>query len=401
MIFLLACPGPPPVDSGELPVGEIPLTPSLPAPLEVEGRAHTVEVLDGELVIGVPSPGHVLIGELLVEGVESFGTEMTLGDLDGDGIAEVLVGAPLLTDTINDQGGVLLFDRSGQELGGALGRSIGEQLGRGLTAGDFDGDGLDEVAAGAPFALSGAEIIGAGAIVLLDEGEETWIEGTIDRGELGWALAAGDLDGDGVDDLAACAANHFDDGAVLVWIDGDEPLLIEAERGEQDFTRGVKSGDVDGDGLDDLVVTVGPEFAESERAATTFVLTRQLEDGLLDEQATAWFELDEDPLATQGQHVRLADLDGDGTADLVIGNTELPTVEGDPTGGELRAWYGPVTGRMTDPDWSRRGTELAQGLGRAVAVGELEGTPGTTLFLSSWSSEGTTFYRKRLAGPIR
>lgn len=137
--------------------------------------------------------------------------------------------------------------------------AINEDLGMGsaLAAGDFDGDGADDLAMGAPLGADGG-LVGSGAVVLryggggvqflLQSGSGLAVAEAGDR--FGTALAAGDLDCDGYDDLAVGipwedVGNSLDTGAVLVFYGsaaglpstaGDLLLLADVDdAGNQNF----------------------------------------------------------------------------------------------------------------------------------------------------------------------
>ena len=425
LLLFLGCPSPP---NDAVPAGDsnggLDSAPVAAGALVAEHRAYdlTVEDLDGDGHRDVLAGFHGIDGALGDEGGlgvwlgpvlegetrsldatlvgpvagSALGSRVAVADLDGDGTSELLVGASGHTDTSVDQGAVYVIEPSAL-LSGELGTPHvlkgpeSSHLGFSLVVEDFDGDGLAEIAAGAPYAGREGRP-GTGLVVLLGEErsqsleDHTVLQGDFDHGELGFAVGAGDFDGDGQADLAVGAANHGDDGAALVLLgplegalSPDDALRLDADRDAADFLRGVVSGDVDGDGVDDLFVTVGPEFEGSDQPATTWLIAGPLDAGSLPEVAVASFtDSAVELLQTQGQHALSEDLDGDGFSDLVVGNTEVHSVDGASAAGRVRVWYGPLSGAAGEPALEVRGDTESQALGRALAFDE------GLLLISAW-----------------
>ena len=204
-----------------------------------------------------------------------FGASATiLGDANGDGFADVAVGAPdepvnALTGRVyawlgasDGPGGTA--DWTAEALGGVDG------FGAAVSgAGDMNGDGLDDLIVGAPTSTS--TLVQEGA-VLLFEGEATisglsgnaamiwW--GTGDFSEFGAAVApAGDLDGDGFADIVVGAPGYpggSEQGAVLVYQGGApyDPMppfgAVGGDLGDRQGAAVAGVGDLDGDGIPDL-----------------------------------------------------------------------------------------------------------------------------------------------------
>ena len=300
---------------------------------------------------------------------DRFGSAVTVvGDLDGDGRAEVAVGAPGDDDGGLDRGAVwvLFLDEGGRVVeeqkisalqgGGGLDLLIadGDNFGNGVAGvGDIDGDGIPDLAAGSPNSDVGGPDRGA-LIVLLMNADGTVAQSVriadplpslgslknFDR--FGWSVAGvRDLDQDGVPDLAVGAINHdgpslgIDTGAVYVLFlqsDGSPrsatiitanqvgPLLANDNLG----TSVAALGDLDADGTTELVAGA-PKFdgVGSNDGSAWLLFLRP--DGTLraSQQISALaggFAGALDSRDNFGSGVgRLGDLNGDGVSDLVVG----------------------------------------------------------------------------------
>ncbi|HEY6011824.1 MAG TPA: FG-GAP-like repeat-containing protein, partial [Nitrospirota bacterium] len=183
-------------------------------------------------------------------------------DVDGDGIADKLVGAPYATTTADQTGAVLVYKGSTTGFSSFptavftgddnFGYSIAA-IGNDFAVGAIHGNGEDVSLSGSVTIYRGG---GNGAVVKKLSGE--W---PMDK--FGLSLAAGDLNGDGSADLVVGAPFNTNDpalyqaGAVYVFFGPDYATSIRlyASAANKGLGWSIATGDTNGDGIDDLVVS--------------------------------------------------------------------------------------------------------------------------------------------------
>jgi hypothetical protein len=187
-----------------------------------------------------------------VEGFDFFGTEIAVGDFDGDDVADLVVGMREENiGTNTDAGAITVYFGPFSEISSLTAQffsqddpaaiagaaELNDHFGESLAVGDFDADGFDDLAIGVPdedvgtvqnagafHVLYGrASGLGSSRNQLLDQ-DSAGVLNTADTNDrFGAALAAGDFDGDGVDDLAVSspteevAGEASDHGVVFVF----------------------------------------------------------------------------------------------------------------------------------------------------------------------------------------
>ena len=226
------------------------------------------------------TPDVTLPGSSFGASITDVGSALSIADLDGDGIREIVAGCAACR---GDQGAVLVarstngtldFDdiRELDDLGDDAG------LGTAIATLDADGDGDHEIAAGAPLFATpasngGVTVVYEGTPLGAAAGSTTLYPATTGSMYVGLALAAGDFDRDGFDDLAIGAPlASMSTGRVKIFL-GSPGGLVDADEvdGENDlaldpmayFGSSLASGDFDGDGYDDLLA--GAPGAEDGR----------------------------------------------------------------------------------------------------------------------------------------
>ena len=217
-------------------------------------------------------------GDWAAEG--KFGLSLVTGYLNDDCYADLAIGDPADPGTGNvaeDGRGsvtVLYGSRSGLTTNNAhrfLGPTDGEGFGVSLASGDFNHDGRDDLAVGTFYNGLGGKVavLYGGATTLA--APSTWLSGS----GFADALAAGDFNGDGYADLAVGAPNSTANGkvsagSVTVFNGSANGITTTGSRKLTQETAGIPgtseshdffgvslaAGDVNGDGLADLIVGI-------------------------------------------------------------------------------------------------------------------------------------------------
>ena len=285
-----------------------------------------------------------------------------------------------------------------------------EQAGRHVAgAGDLDGDGHADLAIGAMYWWREDTTHEYGqAYVFLGpvEGEltvadawATWQGGQANH-YLGSTLAsAGDVDADGLDELwvsAAKTSSSSNDPAFLILVDADQAgdrvtdsarATVHGEQGGDFFGGRLPSpGDVDGDGVPELVAGAYYHDTDLTRAGRVYIASAPTTGNhAIDElDPVTWDGEQQDDRA--GHSLDLDDLDGDGLDDLVVGAYYRDTDEAE-YAGLAYVLLGPASagGSLADADAQLHGDEERAMIGRAVAtVGDQDGDGYGDLLLGSW-----------------
>ncbi len=272
------------------------------------GNAGSINVIDGsqngltavgDQIISRPTAGATYLAVMN----DNLGERLAAGDFNGDGYMDLVAGMPdSAIDGHADAGSVQVFYGSATGLQNPTSQHVfsqagpidglvedNDQFGYAITAGDFNGDGYDDLAVGSPTeSVDSTNNAGAVNIIfgsedgLTEAGDQQWIEddfglfGVSQEGDqFGYALAAADFDKDGYMDLAIgipfqqLGTNTIIDDAGFVFImygsatgpttsgyqlwsqSGDVEGSLEA--GDR-FGEVLHTGDFNGDGYGDLAV---------------------------------------------------------------------------------------------------------------------------------------------------
>jgi hypothetical protein len=265
----------------------------------------------------------------------------------------------------------------------------------GQDGADYNGDGFDDLAIGVSSEdINGVSFAGAVNVLygtaagLTADGNQFWhqdrpgIKETAEAGdEFGEALAAGDFNNDGFDDLAVGVVGESvgveDAGAVnvLYGTDGglrakgdqfwhqDSPGIRGRAKPEDHFGCALAAGDFGNDGFDDLAVgALGDSLAGAKGAGAVNVIYGSAE-GLTTAGNQFWHQ---DVLGIRGRAKRhdnfgsalaAGDFDNDGFDDLAVGGSGDSL--GGVKGGAVNVIYGSAAGlAVADLEEVSRASEL-------------------------------------------
>ncbi|MBK9367820.1 MAG: FG-GAP repeat protein [Deltaproteobacteria bacterium] len=383
--------------------------------------------------------------DAVFEGVNSsdyLGKSITSGgDLDGDGVPDLLMGAYAYNDGGVSDNGTVVLAYGGSTWSGTIsatsadariyGDLKSDQFGQVVRLiGDVDGDGYDELAVGANVADYGGTNSG---VVYIIPGSATRYSGAMAASTIAGVAFAGDtgdrlgdlrnigqgfdLNGDGLADVALGSVENTTvgtDGGIVYFYYGDSALLYSgglAASGAADarflpagasdnLGEGIGApGDVDGDGYDELLLgAIGYDDPAGSLSFSggAFLIngssTLLSGDVTVSTAATATVTgaAASDNL---GAWVSGGDLNNDGLDDLVLGSTGYDYGGSSNTGAAF-VFYGPVSGALvaTDADALLAGpaTGSAAAMGRTATVFDADADGAMDLFVGA-SSSGTVY----------
>jgi len=299
-----------------------------------------------------------------------------------------------------------------------------EWLGHSVRSGDFNGDGYDDLIAGAAhnyWSWGKVYVWYGSASGLGPAGDPTnadWTgEGLQADACFGRSVASGDFDGDGYDD-ALIAANRYvnptiGEGMLFVWYGSASGLgpdgtpvnadwKAESNHGDGYLGCSVASGDFNGDTYDDVLAGAWGYNNPLNDEGMAFVWYGSASGlGPDGNPVNADWKCESDQAnARLGGSVNSGDFDGDTYDDVIVGAAMYDNSQSDE--GMIFVWYGSASGlgadgNPTNADWKGESNQATAYLGNTVSSGDFNGDTygdvlaGADIYDNPESNEGMVF----------
>jgi hypothetical protein len=333
-----------------------------------------------------------------------FGNSVaSAGDVNGDGYDDALIGANEASFGETGEGAAFLYLGSASGLSASPSwdqdcDNAGAQFGHSVaSAGDVNGDGYADVIVGARQYASSGRVYGylgsstglaTSASWLLDSGQSASLFG-------GQVSSAGDVNGDGYADVVVGAYSYSDgqsnEGKAFVYLGSSSGLVTTAawtgEGDQVDAAYGYsvsRAGDVNGDGYADVVVGAA-DFSNGQTEEGAAFVYLGSATGL--DAAPAWTVEGNVTAASYGNRVAGAgDVNGDGYADVAVGAGKYSAPDLDEGAGFL--YLGSATGLATAASWTVQSDQAGARYGGVAPAGDVNGDGFGDLVATAWSWDG-------------
>ncbi len=317
--------------------------------------------------------------------------QQSAGDINGDGYDDLVIGADYYDNGQSNEGVVFLYYGSPSGLStspdwtGEIDMA-GARLGCSVSAdGDVNGDGYDDILAGATSYTNPECHEGA---IFLFYGSATGPSSTYDwhdesnrddncRTGLGHITAYEDVNGDGYDDIAAGLWGYsnpeYKEGAV--WVYHGSPSgpsatpdwTVESNTSYSYFHLVSGAGDVNGDGYGDIVIGGWME-TDGYRGRVYCYLGSPA--GL--SSSHAWMKRGDQPDARMFNPNYAGDINDDGYSDVIIAASRYDNPEHDE--GKTYIYFGSSSGLSETPAWTAEGNQADAMFGAGIAsAGDING----------------------------
>lgn len=295
---------------------------------------------------------------------DQFSSEFAVGDFNGDTVDDLAISSPYASSYLKEWNGkVSIYFGGGENLNQSdlvlYGKSSGDLSGMALIAGDINMDGIDDLIIGSHNALIdderkgkvsifyGKTEFGSSSFVLGESPDISEIYGQIAGSDFGLALNISDVNGDNVNEILVGAPSEKIgemslSGALYVFNTNKGPFkdnftkISGLSQGGK-FASEISSGDIDGDGLNEIFISAYREdFEENFEVGKVYVykvnglypgVTEQVNFSFSGKKDYGWF----------GFQTEIFDLNQDGVDDLVVSSFPFAAKE---RIGEVMVFFG-------------------------------------------------------------
>ncbi len=332
-----------------------------------------------------------------------FGGELTCaGDVNGDGYDDVLVAA---TGFSSNTGKAFLYNGSAQAPSVTpdwemTGSATEEYYGQRMAGGDFNNDGFSDIAIGARgYGQDNGKVTVYLGSTNGPQAAAHWSkEGELTHSVFGYSIATGDVNGDGYDDLIVGAPSDQIgttdtwEGLVYIYAGSNNGLsktplkILEGNRTYSRFGASVATADVNGDGIDDIVVGayqwkygLAAVFHGSKSSIDS--VANWTAEGIQNDSGFAYF------VASAG------DINQDGYDDVLVSAYSFDVTSGSSVlanAGEVYLYHGSTTGLGAVPAWTSQGSETNAYFGISISgAGDVNQDGYDDVLISLYTPNGT------------
>ncbi len=338
------------------------------------------------------------------------------GDVNGDGYADVLIGAPYYSNGQSTEGAAFIYHGGASSLSHSVALVIESNQAYAYfgqcvaSAGDVNGDGYADVIVGAYQYDNGQNNEGAafiyhGSATGLSGVAAAMVESNQTDAEMGWGVSgAGDVDGDGYADVIVGVRRYNGgqtlEGAAFIYhgsstgISTTATTILESNQANAGFGTTVSNaGDVNGDGFGDVIVGA---YRYDGTGGTGAAFVYHGSSSGVSPVAAAMRQFNQTSTQLPNCVSGAGDINGDGYADVVVGVWDYDN--GQTNEGALFVYHGSSSGISAVANRVIESNNANWGLGWSVSdAGDVNGdgyadvVAGATGYSNGQTSEGAVF----------
>lgn len=244
-----------------------------------------------------------------------YGVNVAAGDIDNDGYDEIITApGPGSANPAE----INIFDRYGVKTEGLSIMAYDYKYGANVACGDFNGDGYYEVVTGSGKGSGNPAYV---KIFVYDSTEQNMADSGINllaySTKSGVRVAAGDIDGDGISELiTAPGPEKTNKGLIKIWkinttsVTGQWSATLIKEftvKSKYYFSVSIAAGDTEGDGSDEIITGAGPYSLATDKIM------------IYDGDGNLYSKFRAEITNFYGANVTGGDLNEDGVAEIIAG----------------------------------------------------------------------------------